>query len=427
MSALPPFASSSRYSEPQALDIPLEAGGAHSIPDEKGSSNRSEQELVARAQTFSDFPDGGLQAWLQVIGSFFLVFVAWGTFNTFGAFQTYYEEELLVGTSASTISWIGSIDGFMVMIFGTLSGPIFDKGHFRALIAIGSFFTVFGLMMTSLSTSFYQIFWAVRALAVGIALCGSSLAGIIYPAIFRQLQPQIGFPWTVRVIGFVTLGVLAFSLAVMRPRFTSRTSRALLDPSAFTDAPYMLFCVGNFLSFMGAYIPYFYITAFAQAHTGANTSLSFYTIAILNGVSVIGRIIPNFIADNVGPLNIITPCAMVTAILAFCWIPADSVGGLIVFICLYALSSGALLSLTPASIGSLTQDIGRVGTRLGMSLGMASFGLLIGNPVAGALVNLRAGSFVHAQIYNGAIVIGAGIFMALARVSKVGWSLRVKA
>ena len=29
------------------------------------------------APTFSDFPDGGLKAWLQVVGSFFLIFAAW--------------------------------------------------------------------------------------------------------------------------------------------------------------------------------------------------------------------------------------------------------------------------------------------------------------------------------------------------------------
>ncbi|VDB97969.1 unnamed protein product [Peniophora sp. CBMAI 1063] len=437
-------------SDPPAMSEKMHAVLEQS--EEKDHASRSESD-AATPETVSDFPDGGLLAWLQVAGSFFLVFVAWGTFNTFGAFQTYYEEELLKGTSASAISWVGSIGGFMIMIFGVLSGPIFDKGHFRALIVIGSFMSVFGFMMTSLSTSFYQILLAQgvclgigngllftpsvaivatyferkRGLAVGIAITGSSVSGIIYPVIFRQLQPQIGFPWTMRVMGFVTLGVLAFSLAVMRPRFKPHTRRALFDPSAFTEPPYVLFCIGNFLSFMGAYVPLFYTPAFAQAHTGASTSLAFYTVAILNGVSILGRTVPNFVADKIGPLNTITPIAMFTAVLAFCWIPVNSIAGLVVMCSFYGFSSGALLSLTPPAIAGLTKDIGRVGTRLGMSLGIAGIGLLIGNPVAGALVNLDTGSFVHAQILGGAIVFGAGLFMALSRVSKVGWSLRAKA
>ena len=80
-----------------------------------------------------------------------------GNFNAFGAFQTYYEVELLKGISASAISWIGSIYGFMLMIVGVLTGPIFDAGYFTSLIAVGSFLIVFGLMMTSLATTYYQV------------------------------------------------------------------------------------------------------------------------------------------------------------------------------------------------------------------------------------------------------------------------------
>ena len=36
-----------------------------------------EEALPLAAPTFSDFPDGGLKAWLQVVGSFFLIFAAW--------------------------------------------------------------------------------------------------------------------------------------------------------------------------------------------------------------------------------------------------------------------------------------------------------------------------------------------------------------
>ena len=212
----------------------------------------------------------------------------------------------------------------------------------------------------------------------------------------------------------------------MRTRTTPRTRRALLDLSAFKELPYVLFCIGNFLSFMGAYVPFFYGPAYAQAHTGASTSLAFYIVAILNGASTVGRVVPNFIADKTGPLNILTPCAFLTGILAFCWIPVHAVGSMGVWSALYGLASGALLSLAPASIASLTADVGRVGTRLGMAFGIAGVGLLIGTPVAGSLVDLETGDFVRAQVFNGAIVLGAAFFMSLSRVAKAGWSLRVK-
>jgi MFS family permease len=79
---------------------------------------------------------------------------------SFGAFQSYYTEELLKGRSASDVAWIGTFQGFLLFLVGIVTGPIFDRGYFRQLILLGSFLTVFGIMMTSLSTEYYQVFLA---------------------------------------------------------------------------------------------------------------------------------------------------------------------------------------------------------------------------------------------------------------------------
>jgi hypothetical protein len=39
----------------------------------------------------SSVPNGGLKAWLQVLGGFFVLFNTWGILNTFGAYQLYGE------------------------------------------------------------------------------------------------------------------------------------------------------------------------------------------------------------------------------------------------------------------------------------------------------------------------------------------------
>jgi len=207
----------------------------------------------------------------------------------------------------------------------------------------------------------------------------------------------------------------------MKARVMPPAPRQLFDAKAWTEAPYALFCFGNFLSFMGAYVPYFYAPAYASLRTGADEKLAFYTVAILNGASTIGRIIPNFVADKTGPLNILVPCALISGVLAFTWIPVHTVGGLMVFCVMYGIFSGSLVSLAPATIASLTSDVSRVGTRLGMAFALSAFGLLIGNPVAGALVDLDTGNFLRAQIFGGALVLAATFFMALARIAKIGF------
>ena len=59
-------------------------------------------------KTPSPVPDGGLTAWLQVVGGFMLFFNTWGLLNTFASFQTYYESGVLFKQSSSNISWVSS-------------------------------------------------------------------------------------------------------------------------------------------------------------------------------------------------------------------------------------------------------------------------------------------------------------------------------
>ena len=80
-----------------------------------------------------------------------------GIFNSFGAFQAFYQEHILSGTPASTISWIGSVEGALLLMGGLFTGPIFDLGFFRVLASFGSLIIVFGMMMLSLSTKYYQV------------------------------------------------------------------------------------------------------------------------------------------------------------------------------------------------------------------------------------------------------------------------------
>jgi hypothetical protein len=77
--------------------------------------------------------------------------------TTFGAFQEYYQTELLQGQSPSAISWVGSIQATLIPMVGLVSGPLVDSGYLRPLMISGSFLTVFGLMMTSLATEYYQV------------------------------------------------------------------------------------------------------------------------------------------------------------------------------------------------------------------------------------------------------------------------------
>lgn len=91
-----------------------------------------------------------------------------GLVNSFGVFQEYYESALLpTSSSSSAISWIGTLQGFLLIVVGILTGPLFDRGYFRHLIFTGAFLVVFGMMMTSLCKTYYQLVLA-QSLCVGV-------------------------------------------------------------------------------------------------------------------------------------------------------------------------------------------------------------------------------------------------------------------
>lgn len=58
--------------------------------------------------------------------------------NTFGVFQSYYQFQGYPNETASTISWVGSVQLFFQFALGAVSGPLYDRGYFYYLFAAGS-------------------------------------------------------------------------------------------------------------------------------------------------------------------------------------------------------------------------------------------------------------------------------------------------
>lgn len=103
-------------------------------------------------------PDGGLQAWLQVLIAHLVIFNTWGYINSFGVFQTYYLSTL--EQSPSQISWIGSVQVFLLFFIGTFSGRATDAGYFRRTFVIGTVLILLGVFTTSVCTEYWQLFLA---------------------------------------------------------------------------------------------------------------------------------------------------------------------------------------------------------------------------------------------------------------------------
>jgi predicted MFS family arabinose efflux permease len=236
---------------------------------------------------------------------------------------------------------------------------------------------------------------------------------------------MIGFGWATRVIAFIMLGTLMVPITVMRAKVFPATTRPFFDWKVLRHIPYDFFSIGAAFGFMGMYIPFYYITTYSVEKGIVDENFGFYLLTILNAASIFGRIVPNFFADLVGPLNITAPFVLCCSIIAFSWPSLHSTGQVVVFCIAYGFFSGTFVSITGPALVTLSPNLALVGTHMGMSFAFGGLGLLIGNPVAGALLD-KYGWIAPAMFCGTANVLAAGFILA-ARLNKTGPVLMVKA
>ncbi|PLB51570.1 monocarboxylate permease-like protein [Aspergillus steynii IBT 23096] len=411
-------------------------------PDENGGTG------TEKANVESPSPSPPVEdyfAWLQALGAFCLNLNTWGLMNAFGAFQTFYELDLLSAKSPSDISWIGSTQAFLMFILSAFVGPVVDAGFLRSLLILGSLLAILGMFMTSLCSQYWQVFLAQAltmglgfgclyvpapavvsqyfhrntALAMGVSSAGSAIGGVIYPIIFARLQPRIGFGWATRVIGFIVLATSLFPVCLMKSKSPPTRQYNLLDRTTFTDAPYLLFNLGLIFGFMGFYIIFYYIELYARQETSISPVLATYLLVIINASSLLGRVVIPFYADRIGSINVQTLVALVGAVLTFSLLAIENAPGLVVYSVIYGICAGAFMGLPAAGVVSLSADRSKIGARLGMTLAVVGCGVLGSNPIAGAIVNGRGG-WTGLITWCGALLTASFISMTASRVCKIG-------
>lgn len=214
-------------------------------------------------------------------------------------------------------------------------------------------------------------------------------------------------------MAFLLLFGFSFTYAVLpfKPK-KSPMVRNYIDPSAFKDLPFMLFVLGGFFGSMGYYIPLLYLPSYAEtvSMNAKTAGLAFYLLAIVNGTSTVGRILTGFIAANLGPLEMTTLALSCCAVLLFSWIAVHGSAGIVVWSVFWGLMSSVIVALPGAIIPLLCPSISVIGTRTGMYWAVAGLGVLIGSPVAGALIISGPSGVVwwHLQVFSGlCMVLGA--------------------
>jgi MFS family permease len=271
-----------------------------------------------------------------------------------------------------------------------------------------------GMTLAPANASTPQYFLKKRGTAMGCAIAGSSIGGVVFPIALNGMleNTNLGFGWSVRVCGVILLAVLIPSCLVIKPRLPARQSNFFL-PSAFKEVPYVFLIFALSCLFIGIFPPIFLIPDFAITQGMSNT-LSFYLLAILNAASFPGRILPGTLSDKIGKLNMLVLAALSTGIVLLCWPAVSGNAGIIVFTAIFGFTSGAIFSAGSVACASVPKDPRNIGTYLGMGMGCASIAALIGPPANGALV-ARYEGFLQVAIMSGIFCLAGGLLVLIVK------------
>jgi len=228
-------------------------------------------------------------------------------------------------------------------------------------------------------------------------------------------------------MGFIMLAVGSLYCSLLKPRLPPRKRGPVFEWNAFREPAYSMYLIGLFLFGFGIFFAFYYISSFAVNVIGVPYSTSINLLLVLNGIGLLGRLIPGYIADAyLGPYNTLIPLCFITSLILYCWAAVSSVRSLYAFAVLYGFFSAGFQGLFPSVLASLTKDMGKVGTRNGMGFGVVGLASLTGPPIAGALVQSHGGDYLAAQMWGASMMLAGSCMIVLGRVGLTGWKIWVK-
>jgi len=378
-------------------------------------------------------------SWVILFAAFMCNVTFDGIVFSFGIFYLEFLDHFKVGRGPT--SWIGSVISGVYAIVGPLASVLANKYGYRKVTIAGSLLSATGFFLSTLSPNIgvmiftYGIMGGVgfglmylcsyvmighyferyRALATGIASCGSGVGTFVFAPLSVWLIQSYGWKGAMWIIsGIVVNGVVMGALFRPPPELEVQNpenppeKKKLIDFSLLREPTFMIFCFSSFLCLVGFFVPFIYIPDYARKHGLSNREGAFL-ISIIGITNTIGRVFCGYISDKpwADPLKIYNMSLIVggTATIAVPWLTTYPL--LVAYAAVFGLAVAAYVSLCAIilveflGLEKLSNSFGFIN----MFRGIATF---IGAPVAGFLFDLT-GHYAVAFWVAGASIAGAGL------------------
>lgn len=360
---------------------------------------------------------GDASAWWVLLGVFLSLFPAFGFMVSIGTLQDYWGMHQLSNYSPRDIGWIPSVFVYLSLALGLWVGPLFDRYGPRWIELVGSACYLVMIFLLAECKRYWQIMLCLgflggvtgacltttglavvshwfkkrRGLAAGIAMIGSSFGGVVVPLLLRATIPKYGYPWAIRILGFVFMGCFVVANMLMKPRLPpsiEAKTQKMFSFRLFGDPAFSFLTCTVFLIEVVLFGGLGIIPTYATLGTDYPRQTGFYLIAVLNGSSCFGRLLPGFISDIMGRFNVFGIMMIFTLVtMVVIWLPFGHTNlvALYIFSALFGFGTGSWMALVPACIGQLC-EAEQFGRYYGTLYFIASLALLICIPVSGELV-----------------------------------------
>ncbi|RAH54587.1 monocarboxylate transporter [Aspergillus piperis CBS 112811] len=368
------------------------------------------------------YPEGGLEAWLVVLGAWCAMIPSMGLLNCLGILHAWTSKHQLQDYSESSIGWI----------FGAYSFFLYAAGAQTEFYQIFLSFSVLGglsacaLFIPAVSCIGHW-FNVRRGYATGIACTAGGIGGVIFPVIILFAAPRIGFPWAMRIIALISAVLLLISCLTLKTRVLNEKSvGASVDFRALREKKYAATTIAIFLVEFAVFIPITYISSYG-IHIGMDDTLAYALSIFLNLGAVPGRFLPGLVADRLGRFNVMVGTSIICAALTLAlWLASGAnMPAVICYAVLFGFWSGAAISLTPVCISQVckTEDLGK---RSGTTFTIVSVGTLTGIPIAGAIQQQNQGEYWGMIVFGGVLYAASAVAFAVARGICAGWKVKAK-
>ncbi|MGE0734533.1 MAG: MFS transporter [Alphaproteobacteria bacterium] len=401
----------------------------------------------------STSPRGVFRGWYVVLGTFTVLFIAFGGAYSFPAFFESFQKEF--GATRGEVSLVFSIAGLIYFVAGAVTGVIADRIDPRWVIAPGIVMIGAGLILGSFAEKLWHVYlayglgvgfgvgfayvpsvgpvqrWFVkkRGTASGLAVTGIGAGTLITPIVAAWLIAD--FSWRT---AYLALGIFSIIVGVLgtwlieaspqkrglapdgdpAPTHAAGTPRPPLPGftirGAIRQRPFVqLYLAGGIMS-LALFVPFVHLAPYAKDH-GLSDGLAVLLIGLIGVGSTLGRFVMGGIADRFGRRQSLIGMFVGIALIMLYWLIATKFWELALFALVFGACYGGFVALVPAVTVDYfgPRNAGGIIGALYTSVGLSTF---LGPAMAGYAFDFF-GSYTWPIVVSAVAAIVGAIFIGL--------------